>query len=198
MTEAFFERCRDRVFATNQVLTEKILKNPSYPFVKLNNVFVYEYFHENLVKGALLLLASASTMLISVYKPSSNTSYSNFLVFGFGMAVCLLWSGAFRRRLVIDYENEEYRFYKYTHLCHRGPLNQIYIRLVAQKAGSKQMFRLILNGNKIEPRTLCGFSEKYMLLECQGRTIASTLKVNYFDFQDTSQRHCVIHRPTKH
>ncbi|XP_031644791.1 transmembrane protein 249 isoform X2 [Oncorhynchus kisutch] len=91
---------------------------------------------------------------------------------------------------------KEYRYYIHTHLRHRGPLHQIYIRMIAQKSGQVLlMYKLMLNGYKIEERELSGFSEKYELLECQGRRIATKLNLNYFDYQDTSKRHLVIHRP---
>ncbi|XP_031441906.1 transmembrane protein 249 [Clupea harengus] len=118
------------------------------------------------------------------------------LIFCMAVSLWLICSGAFRRRLVIDNDKGEYRFYVHTHLRHRGPLNQIYIRIIAQKSDRKSlMYRLVLNGYKIDSYTICGFSEKYKLLECQGRTIATNLKLNYFDYIDTSKRHCVIHRP---
>ena len=53
------------------------------------------------------------------------------------VSLWLICSGAFRRRLVIDNDKGEYRFYVHTHLRHRGPLNQIYIRIIAQKSGEE-------------------------------------------------------------
>ncbi|KAL2080319.1 hypothetical protein ACEWY4_024112 [Coilia grayii] len=195
MPTTLISKYRDKLFVTNQALTLKILKNPLFPFVQKDNVYVYEYLHDHLVKGALLFLASAICMAVYTKVLVSSHSFITFFLFSMGVSIWLICSGSFRRRLVLDPDKGEYRFYVHTHLRHRGPLNQIYIRITAQKSGQKLMFRLILNGYKIDCHTLCGFSEKYRLLECQGRTIASNLKLNYFDYLDTSKRHCVIHLP---
>ncbi|XP_046875667.1 transmembrane protein 249-like [Hypomesus transpacificus] len=125
-----------------------------------------------------------------------HNKYGGFLVFTLCLSLWLLSSGAFRRRLVIDHMKKEYRFYIHEHLRHCGPLHQIYIRLISQKSGQgRRMFKLMLNGYKIEERELSGFSEKYELLECQGRRIANKLNLNYFDYADISKRHIVVHRP---
>lgn len=62
-------------------------------------------------------------------------SYISFFLFSTGVSLWLICSGACRRRLVIDHNKKEYRFYLHTHLRHRGPLNQIYVRIIAQKTG---------------------------------------------------------------
>ncbi|XP_041933648.1 transmembrane protein 249-like [Alosa sapidissima] len=198
MTIGIFNKYRDKLFVTNQAFTSKILQNPSFPFIKKDDVFVYEYFHESLLNGALLLLASTIGMAVYVTVDSvAAHSYISFFVFSMGVSLWLISSGACRRRLVIDHSKKEYRFYIHTHLRHRGPLNQIYIRIITQKTGAQGtlMYRLILNGYKIDCHALCGFSEKYRLLECQGKTIASNLQLNYFDYLESSKRHFVIHRP---
>ncbi|XP_062386184.1 cation channel sperm-associated auxiliary subunit TMEM249-like [Sardina pilchardus] len=194
----FLNKYKDRLFVTNQAFTTKILENPSFPFIRKDDVYVYEYFHESLLKGALLLLASTIGMAVYLnVEIMVAHSYISFFVFSMGVSLWLICSGACRRRLVIDHIKKEYRFYIHTHLRHRGPLNQIYIRIITQKTGAQgtPMYRIILNGYKIDCHALCGFSEKYRLLECQGRTIAFNVQLNYFDYVESSKRHLVIHRP---
>uniref|UniRef100_A0A4W5JSJ7 Uncharacterized protein n=1 Tax=Hucho hucho TaxID=62062 RepID=A0A4W5JSJ7_9TELE len=113
--------------------------------------------------------------------------YTGFLVFSMCLSLWLVCSGAFRRRLVIDHKKKEYRYYIHTHLRHRGPLHQIYIRMIAQKSGEVLVLLLLF----------CQLQHIFIfisqLLECQGRRIATKLNLNYFDYQDTSKRHLVIH-----
>ncbi|XP_042165769.1 transmembrane protein 249 [Oncorhynchus tshawytscha] len=171
MTIGIFGTWDHQFNATEQALTDKIKNNPCYPFT--------------IVKDEAYL-----------FLVQDHHKYTGFLVFSMCLSLWLVCSGAFRRRLVIDHKKKEYRYYIHTHLRHRGPLHQIYIRMIAQKSGQVLlMYKLMLNGYKIEERELSGFSEKYELLECQGRRIATKLNLNYFDYQDTSKRHLVIHRP---
>ncbi|KAJ7991511.1 hypothetical protein DPEC_G00284640 [Dallia pectoralis] len=122
--------------------------------------------------------------------------YVGFLVFSLCMSMWLMCSGAFRRRLVIDHKKKEYCFYIHSYLHQTGPLHHIYIRIIGQKNGQGVlMYKLILNGHNLEKRELSGLSEKYQLMECQGRRIAKELNLNYFDYQDTSKHHIVVHRP---
>ncbi|XP_067112409.1 cation channel sperm-associated auxiliary subunit TMEM249-like [Osmerus mordax] len=172
----------DHQFIDNeQVVTDRIKENPRYPFKEEENLFVLEYLHGNIWKGSLLLIASIiGTATYLNIDLDDHNKYGGFLVFSLCLSLWLLSSGAFRRRLVIDHMNKEYRFYIHEHLRHRQ---------------GRRMFKLMLNGYKIEERELSGFSEKYELLECQGRRIANKLNLNYFDYADISKRHIVVHRP---
>ncbi|XP_036827743.1 transmembrane protein 249 [Oncorhynchus mykiss] len=172
MTIGIFGTWDHQFNATEQALTDKIKNNPCYPFTIVKDVFVLEYLHENIWKGSLLLIASTiGTACYMNMEFGDHHKYTGFLVFSMCLSLWLVCSGAFRRRLVIDHKKKEYRYYIHTHLRHRGPLHQIYIRMIAQKSG------------------------EVLLLECQGRRIATKLNLNYFDYQDTSKRHLVIHRP---
>nr|XP_046216768.1 transmembrane protein 249-like isoform X3 [Oncorhynchus gorbuscha] len=163
MTIGIFGTWDHQFNATEQALTDKIKNNPCYPFTIVKDVFVLEYLHENIWKGSLLLIASTiGTACYMNMEFGDHHKYTGFLVFSMCLSLWLVCSGAFRRRLVIDHKKKEYRYYIHTHLRHRGPLHQIYIRMIAQKSGQVLlMYKLMLNGYKIEERELSGFSEKY-------------------------------------
>uniref|UniRef100_A0A8C8D551 Transmembrane protein 249 n=1 Tax=Oncorhynchus tshawytscha TaxID=74940 RepID=A0A8C8D551_ONCTS len=189
MTIGIFGTWDHQFNATEQALTDKIKNNPCYPFtiVKDGKRSIADISHFYLT--VLLLLSQIILFQFICFQMVlwlDHHKYTGFLVFSMCLSLWLVCSGAFRRRLVIDHKKKEYRYYIHTHLRHRGPLHQIYIRMIAQKSGEVLVLLLLF----------ChGFSEKYELLECQGRRIATKLNLNYFDYQDTSKRHLVIHRP---
>uniref|UniRef100_A0A4W5JSG9 Transmembrane protein 249 n=1 Tax=Hucho hucho TaxID=62062 RepID=A0A4W5JSG9_9TELE len=135
MTIGIFGTWDHQFNATEQALTDKIKNNPCYPFIIAKDVFVLEYLHENIWKGSLLLIASTiGTACYMNMEFGDHHKYTGFLVFSMCLSLWLVCSGAFRRRLVIDHKKKEYRYYIHTHLRHRGPLHQIYIRMIAQKS----------------------------------------------------------------
>ncbi|KAL0961856.1 hypothetical protein UPYG_G00332550 [Umbra pygmaea] len=181
-------------------LTNKINNNPSYPFTSQNDVFVFEYLHENLWKGSLLLIASiigsACHMNIAL---RDHDNYVGLLVFTMLLSLWFICTGAFRRRLVVDHNTNEYRFYINRKIRHVGPLNQIYIRMIRQMTGipgkKVPVYKLVLSGHRIEKRELSGVSDNYEMIESYGKGIAKEINLNYFDYLDVSKHHHVVHRP---
>uniref|UniRef100_A0A3P8XMU0 Uncharacterized protein n=1 Tax=Esox lucius TaxID=8010 RepID=A0A3P8XMU0_ESOLU len=146
------------------------------------------YVHENIWKGSLhfSVIFPLTDVSHNLFLGKDYHKYAGFLVFSLCVSLWLICSGAFRRRLEIDHKKKEYRYYIHTHLRHRGPLHQIYIRPVL-------FFHLQYAICHKDPSLIYVLYPK--LMECQGRRIATELNLNYFDYQDTSKHHLVVHWP---
>ncbi|XP_015213142.2 cation channel sperm-associated auxiliary subunit TMEM249 [Lepisosteus oculatus] len=201
MPTGIFSTWDYKIFKAEQALNSKLKKNSYHPFVlKRHNVLVMEYLHEDLWKGVLLLVASVVGNALYLSRDVKDFhQYAGYLVFCLCLALWLIASSSFRRKLVVDHTTGAYRFYIHGRLRHQGPLHQIYIRMRAQKSGQgRLLYKLILHGYKLEEQQLSGFCEKYELLEILGRRMASKLNINYFDYQDVSTRHLVNQWPKRH
>ncbi|XP_051872069.1 cation channel sperm-associated auxiliary subunit TMEM249-like [Pristis pectinata] len=127
-----------------------------------------------------------------------STHLAGFFIFFFLLGVWLVITSIGRRSLIIDLNENEYEFYIYRYLMHKGPLDEIYIRLKSQKTGQGVFYySLILNGPHIELLNLTGIklSQNAEKLERLGLRLSTKLNLNYFDCFDVSPRHSIRHWP---
>ncbi|XP_072524058.1 uncharacterized protein [Salminus brasiliensis] len=173
-----------------QALIKKMKKSSSFPFRRENEVFVLEYFNENLWYGFLLFMVSViGTATYFSTGAGDHHTVAVLAVFSLFFSVWLMWSGAFRWRLVIDSRKQEYGYYVRNILLKRAPLQQLCIRLRAHTLSQRKVkFRLILMGQEMEAIGLSRFMNTSELLNCQGRRLAKTLGLNYLDDRNIAWR----------
>ncbi|XP_078392355.1 cation channel sperm-associated auxiliary subunit TMEM249-like [Cetorhinus maximus] len=127
-----------------------------------------------------------------------NIQFAGFFMFLILVGLWLIITSIGRRSLIVDLNEDAYKFYIHHYLQHEGPLDEIYIRLTTQKSGQGKFFyKLILNGTYIEVLSLTGikFSTNPEKLEKLGMRLAAKLNLNYFDCVDLSSKHVIRHWP---
>ncbi|XP_072364082.1 cation channel sperm-associated auxiliary subunit TMEM249-like isoform X2 [Scyliorhinus torazame] len=167
----------------------------------MKNMKLYElsYLNDNLWIGIAMLIVSliASALYLLSYMMGS-MQFAGFFIFLILLGLWLIITSIGRRNLIIDLNENTYEFYIHRYLQHKGTLDEVYIRLTAQKSGQgKFYYKLILNGTYIEVISLTGikFSTNREKLEKLGMRLAAKLNLNYFDCVDLTTKHVIRHWP---
>ena len=96
---------------------------------------------------------------------------------------------------VINRNNLTYQYYKGKTRVKEGPFTDIYIRL--QKDDSKNddaLYYIVLNGTGIDSVRLTKKDNDIPLLREYGQKIAEANNLNYFDKENLSPHHKIIHK----
>jgi len=91
--------------------------------------------------------------------------------------------------LVIDVQ-----YYVNDELVYRGHCHNIYIRIKAIKVAGEGYYKVIICGYGIEAFDVTHLSKQADKLFHLGRTIALNTGCNFFDYDDMSVRHTIVHR----
>ncbi|XP_069771207.1 cation channel sperm-associated auxiliary subunit TMEM249-like isoform X2 [Narcine bancroftii] len=165
----------------------------------MRQVYELNYLNKSLCIGIILITSSFFFFIICLLFSVPGISHlAGFFVFVFLVGVWLILTNIGRRSIIIDLIENKYEFYNYRYLMHKGPLEEIYIRLKSQKTSQGVLYyKLILNGPHIEVLNLTGIklSRNQESLEKLGLRLAAKLNLNYFDCCDVSSRHFIRHWP---
>ncbi|XP_038654602.1 transmembrane protein 249-like isoform X1 [Scyliorhinus canicula] len=186
--------------SAEEILHRNLKSNPFHPFrIRQPNVYELNYLNNNLWIGIAMLIVSliASALYLLSYM-MGGMQFAGFFIFLILLGLWLIITSIGRRNLIIDLDEDTYEFYIHRYLQHKGTLDEVYIRLTAQKSGQgKFYYKLILNGTYIEVISLTGikFSTNREKLEKLGMRLAAKLNLNYFDCVDLTANHVIRHWP---
>ncbi|KAG2457824.1 transmembrane protein 249-like [Polypterus senegalus] len=171
--------------------------NRYHPFrCETTGVLVMEYRHNSLRFSLIMYILTFVFAGMYLDRPIfaflENVTY--FIIL-FYLSSWLMLNALIRRRLVIDHNSSTYLFYRNNRLIYQGPLNRIFIRLHKEQVGQDNIYRLIIDGYKIDYRHLCALSRKCEVLDILGRKMAVRLNINYFYLNDVSTKHLIRQWP---
>ena len=178
------------------IFARSLYWNPVYPFKEIEaNVFMLTVkFHKFYVSLAVSIMAVIIFITVSCVQ-GRVSEYNIFLLMIFcGFFQHSVWSYK-KRTYVLDSNTNMYEFYRGDTLIYQGDYHNIYIRLKGIKSGAGSIYySVVLNGYNIDEEsiTMSGTSRKK--LGKLGKRLALRLGVNYFDADDTSKHHVILHK----
>ncbi|OHS98374.1 transmembrane protein 249-like protein [Tritrichomonas foetus] len=166
---------------------------PTYPFYKdPNGNLFFQTRHKLSLAMFILFLIFLITFLLVGFLESWFNNYTFIL----GALVIIFLFETINyypvRTYVIEY-GKRYQFYKGNVCIVNGPISDIYIRLKKKEEAEKPHYYLVLDGIEIEEVQITYYGKSIPIMRKLGKNIANRLNINYFDIENYSPHHEVIH-----